>query len=141
MAAAKRKVYIDSSAYLCYLLGEHGREDVERKIKGAVLCSSILLLIESRRNLIRMSRQGIIGSGEFTNLLRRVGSDAEQFIFYNVTPEHCDTTPIPVVMVPRSLDLIHVRTALAVHKDEQLLHFISLDDAQLNAASELGLPV
>jgi hypothetical protein len=48
---------------------------------------------------------------------------------------------MPLVSTPRSLDLVHLRTALWFHRERPLSRFVSLDTAQNQAARELGLPV
>jgi hypothetical protein len=48
---------------------------------------------------------------------------------------------MPVLTTPRSLDLIHLRTALAFHRERPLTRFVSLDGALNSAAREMGLPV
>ena len=45
------------------------------------------------------------------------------------------------VSTPRSLDLAHLRTAMWFHAREPLRRFVTLDEAQADAARELGLPV
>ncbi len=44
-------------------------------------------------------------------------------------------------VTPQSLDLAHLRTALWFHAVERLDRFVTMDDAQQEAARELGLPV
>jgi len=47
---------------------------------------------------------------------------------------------MPIVSTPRSLDLVHLRTALWFHQRQALTRFVSLDTPQTQAARELGLP-
>jgi hypothetical protein len=48
---------------------------------------------------------------------------------------------MPIVSTPRSLDLVHLRTAAWFHERQGLTRFVGLDSAQNQAARELGLPV
>jgi len=48
---------------------------------------------------------------------------------------------MPVLSTPRSLDLAPLRTALWFHEQEKLTRFVSLDEGQILAAAEIGLPV
>lgn len=47
---------------------------------------------------------------------------------------------MPAVTTPRSLELAHLRTALWFHRREPLDCFVTRDEAQHQAAKELGLP-
>jgi hypothetical protein len=47
---------------------------------------------------------------------------------------------MPAVSTPRSLDLVHLRTALSFNSVEPIDRFITSDEPQRQAAKELGLP-
>ena len=51
-------MYLDTSAYLCILLAEEGAEPLSEETAGAELLSSVLLVLEARRHLIRLARKG-----------------------------------------------------------------------------------
>jgi hypothetical protein len=53
----------------------------------------------------------------------------------------CQSTGMPAVAIPRTLDLAHLRTALWFHAAAPITRFVTLDGAQEEAARELGLPV
>jgi hypothetical protein len=53
----------------------------------------------------------------------------------------CESTLVPPIATPRSLDLAHLRTALWFHAAEPLSRFVTLDSGQRAAARDLGLPV
>jgi hypothetical protein len=57
-AAGHRRLYYDTSAYLCLLLGEAGAERLSADTDGAELLSSVLMVLEARRHLIRLAREG-----------------------------------------------------------------------------------
>lgn len=136
-----RRYYLDTSAYLCVLLGEKGHESLVRELAGATLVSSVLLVLESTRNLVRMAREGILPPVDLQRCLHRLEEDREQLALRDLTLDLCSGTRMPVVTTPRSLDLAHLRTALWFHERERLTRFVSLDEAQNQAARELGLPV
>ena len=71
----------------------------------------------------------------------RFDLDLNSFDLHDLTLELARDRAMPVVTTPRSLDLIHVRTALRFHRERPLTRFVSLDDALNRAARELGLPV
>jgi hypothetical protein len=47
---------------------------------------------------------------------------------------------MPVVSTPRSLDLVHLKTALWFHREGPLDRFLTQDQTQAAAAREMGLP-
>jgi hypothetical protein len=71
----------------------------------------------------------------------RVERDVELFVLRDLTLDLCASNLVPAVATPRSLDLAHLRTALWFHAADGLDRFVTLDDAQAQAARELGLPV
>lgn len=136
-----KRFYVDTSAYLCLLLGETGAAKLQKELAGAALLSSVLLVLEARRNLIRLARDGILAPQELQECLHRLEQDVDSFLLRDLTLDLCVGTAMPVVSTPRSLDLAHLETALWYHRIEPVTRFLSLDDAQLQGARELGLPV
>lgn len=133
--------YVDTSAYLCVLLGQAGSDALKREFAGSRLLSSSLLALESYRTLVRLSRERALTPAELQNALDRLESDLDQFQLRDLTLDLCRNRVMPVVSTPRSLDLAHVRTASWFHAREPLDRFVSLDEEQNAAARELGLPV
>ena len=136
-----KRLYLDTSAYLCILLGETGHEKLLRETTGAELLSSAILALETNRSLIRLSREGILSSADFQNCIAAFQCDMEQFLLRDLTLDLCDAMTMPVVSTPRSLDLAHLRTALWFHQQKKLDRFVTLDASQAMSAVELGLPV
>jgi len=134
-------LYLDTSAYLCILLGEQGSEKLSEETVGAELLSSVLLLLETRRNLIRLTRAGLLTPESYKVCLDRVEADVQFFVLRDLTRDLCDTTIMPAVTTPRSLDLVHLRTALWFDSAERLDRFVTMDATQQQAAKELGLEV
>lgn len=118
----RSRVYVDTSAYLCLLLGEDGAPAVATALENARLHSSVLLVLETRRNLVRLARNGKLAPATLLDLLDRVQHDMA-----------------PAVATSRSLDLAHLRTALWFHRIEPLHRFVTRDEGQREAARELGL--
>jgi predicted nucleic acid-binding protein len=135
------RIYLDTSAYLCILLGEDGSETVVTATAGADLLSSVLLLLETKRNLTRLARDRVLTLTEYRTLMDRVGQDMEVFTLRDLTLDLCESNVLPAVVTPRSLDLAHLRTALWFHTAERLDRFVTMDTAQAEAAQELGLPI
>ena len=132
---------MDTSAYLCILLGEEGWEGLSAETEGADLLSSVLLLLEAKRSLVRLARDGALTSDQYNTCMTRVDRDVDLFIFRDLTLELCSSTMLPAVAMPRSLDLAHLRTALWFHNPDAIDRFVTLDRSQEQAARELGLPV
>jgi hypothetical protein len=138
---ATGRYYVDTSAYLCVLLGETGWERIARELDGGQLLSSALLALEAERTLVQLSRAGRLSPKDVQNAVERLGRDLSQFVLRDLTLDLCRSRVMPIISTPRSLDLAHLRTALWFHEREPLRRFVSLDAAQTQAARELGLPL
>lgn len=103
--------------------------------------SSVLLILEARRNLIRLAREDALDPERYDACLERVAADVEQFILRDFTLDLCVANVVPAVVTPRSLDLAHLRTALWFHAEQRIDRFVTMDAGQRLAARELGLPV
>lgn len=139
--ARRRRLYFDTSAYLCVLLEETGWERLSRETEGAELLSSVLLVLEARRSLIRLAREGVLSAERYQACMTRVEDDSSLFALRDLTLDLCTSTVLPAVATPRSLDLAHLRTALSFHGFERIDRFVTLDTNQEAAAKELGLPI
>ena len=137
----RRRLYLDTSAYLCILLAEDGSAQLSKETAGAELLSSVLIALEARRNLIRLAREGALSAGQYEVCMERLTSDIDQFVLRDLTLDLCTSNVLPAVSTPRSLDLAHLRTALWFHATEPIERFITMDSLQAQAARELGLPV
>jgi len=139
--ARHRRLYLDTSAYLCILLGEEGAERLSEETAGAELLSSVLLVLEARRNLIRLAREATLTLDQYKTCMDRVEEDANVFVLRDLTLDLCESNILPAIATPRSLDLAHLRTALWFHAAEPVERFVTTDGSQKQAARELGLPV
>ena len=136
-----RRAYVDTSAYLCLLLGEDGSTEVAAALAGARLHSSVLLVLEARRTLVRLARSGRLTPARMNDLLARLTNDVRSFALRELTLDLCADPALPALTTPRSLDLAHLRTALWFHRQQRLDAYVTRDDGQREAARELGLPV
>lgn len=123
------------------LLGEPGWERVQAELRDAELLSSVLLLLEADRTLIHLTRTGWISPADSQIAFDRLLEGLEHFTLRDVTFDLCVSRGMPVVSTPRSVDLVHLRTAVWFHQQRPLTRFVSLDSPQNQAARELGLPV
>lgn len=140
-APRRRRLYLDTSAYLCILLAEEGWEGLSKETDGAEFLSSVILILEARRNLIRLAREGALKAELYKTCIERVEQDTNLFLLRDLTLDLCQSSLLPAVTTPRSLDLVHLRSALWFHAAERIDRFITLDRSQEEAARELGLPV
>jgi len=123
------------------LLSEDGAERLSAETSGADLLSSVLLVLETRRNLVRLAREGALTPAQYETCLDRVDEDQQLFVLRDLTLDLCESNLLPAIATPRSIDLAHLRTALWFQREARLARFVTLDDAQQQAAKELGLPV
>jgi len=135
-----KRLYVDPSAYLCVLLGERGHKLLVREMRGATLHASVLLVLEATRNLVRLSRDGVLSPAQLRSCLDRIEEDKDRFALRDLTLDLCTGTAMPVVTTPRSWHLAHLRTALCFHERDPLTRFVTLDATLAAAAQETGLP-
>ena len=136
-----RRLYLDTSAYLCILLAEEGSQRLSEESEAAVLLSSVLLILEAKRNLVRLAREGTLKPDQYKVCLDRVEEDRTRLVLRDLTLDLCESNLLPAIATPRSLDLVHLRTALWFHTAEPIDRFVTMDSSQQQAAKELGLPV
>lgn len=141
MANRPRRVYLDTSVYLSFLLDEEAPDAPRDETAGAVLLSSILLVLETRRGLVRLARERKVTVEHYHVAMERLANDLKVFVLRDLSIDLCEAQPLPAVATPRSLDLIHLRTARWFHREEPIDRFLTMDAAQRAAAVELGLPV
>jgi hypothetical protein len=139
--ATRQRLYLDTSAYLCILLNEKGSERLSEETAGAEVLSSVLLILEARRNLIRLTREAALTAERYKVCMERVDTDVDHFVLRDLTIDLCVSNTLPAIATPRSLHLAHLRTALWFHASDRLDRFVTLDVSQEEAARELGLPI
>jgi hypothetical protein len=139
-SAQTRRVYLDTSAYLCILLAEEGWQALSGQTDEAELLSSVLLVLEAKRNLIRLAREGTLKPDVYKACMDRLDADVPRLVLRDLTLDLCQSGILPAVSTPRSLDLAHLRTAMWFHAAEPIDHFLTTDTSQQHAARELDLP-
>ena len=126
---------------MCILLADEGWERLSAETDGAELVSSVLLILEAKRNLIRLTREGTLKPDRYKACMERVSADRSVIVLRDLSLDLCESSVLPPVATPRSLDLAHLRTALWFHAANPLTRFVTTDTAQQQAATEVGLPV
>jgi hypothetical protein len=137
---ARKRLYVDSSAYVDVLLGQ-APDALAEALRGQCLLSSVLLVLETTRAILRFSREGGLSPEEARQCLARMDADLQWFQLRALTLDLCTGLRVPVLTTPRTLDLAHLRTALWFHSHEAIDGFVSRDKRQVQAAHELELPV
>lgn len=138
---AGKRVYLDTSAYLAVLFGEKEGISLQKFLEDKVLCSSILLIIESERNMVRLSRQKILNPDQYEKCLCQLKKDIDLFLIKEVSLDLCLSGLFPPIQTPRSNDLIHLRTARWFQNNGGLEKFVTLDQNQKRSAIDFGLAV
>lgn len=134
-------IYLDTSAYLESLLGGPKAGAIIRLSQQRSICSSTILLIETERNLLRLARSGNLDSRSYQAAQQQLRTDIETFTLLDPSPGLCLNGQFPVIKLPKSSDLLHLRSASWFLQNGGLLGFLSLDDSQNDAAVEFGLPI
>ena len=88
----------------------------------------------------RSSRK-IADDDEFARCCKQIDEDLETFELRSVTLDLCPIKIFPPASTPRTLDFVHLSTALWFHGQQALTRFVSRDARQNRSAYELGLPV
>lgn len=134
-------VYIESSALLAWMFGEDRAGEIAGKLDeaGTVVTSS-LTLIEAGRALLRVGGEGGAKEGALAGArakLARVRASWTVFAISRAIEERA-AQPFPREAV-RTLDAIHLATALECARIFDDLTVLSLDRRILENAEALGL--
>lgn len=134
-------VYLETSALLQWLLGQAGARDVKRVLDAAeVVLTSTVTRAEAERALVRAEGQGVIRGGDgqrLRGLLNRVEASWVRMAVTDGVLARAGS-PFPVEPV-RTLDAIHLATALELATAFPDLHVLSFDRRVRNNAEALGI--
>lgn len=135
--------YAESSALLAWVLGEPKGDEVRRVLAAAErVVSSTLTQVECARALARGVGSGRIGRGDELAALRLMDEAAAAWTTLEMSGGILARarSPFPVEPV-RTLDALHLATALAFRDAFPDLVALSLDDRVRANAQALGIPV
>lgn len=135
--------YAETSAVLAWALGESRGDDVRTALAGAErVVSSTLTPVECARGIARAVAMGRLGRGEVLAALRLMENAAATWALLEVSGRVLARARgrFPVEPV-RTLDALHLATALAFREVMPDLVVVSLDDRVCANAVALGLAV
>lgn len=135
------RLYAESSAVLAWLLGEPAGDDIRQALAGAeLIVTSDLTLVECDRVLIRAQVTSSLSEAQRADIQARLNAAASHWNLLRIGPEVIDRARRPFPVEPiRSLDAIHLASALVVRAAVDDLALLSLDDQVRSAGRQLGL--
>jgi predicted nucleic acid-binding protein len=134
-------VYLETSAVLRWLFGEPAAPAIARRIQEASepVCS-VLTILEAQRALVRAERERRSWGRRLRLLRRQLGEASADWNLLEITPEirtrAAHSFPVEPV---RTLDAIHIATALHVAAAFPSLSVLTFDERILSNLEPLGL--
>jgi predicted nucleic acid-binding protein len=136
-------LYAESSAVLAWLLDEPSAAEVRRWLESAdIIVTSDLTLIECNRVLSRAAALGELTEAETSDRRAHLTSAAGHWHVLHLAAEIIDRAKLPFPEEPvRTLDALHLASALTARAAVAELAILSLDDRVRRSAKTLGLSV
>lgn len=136
-------LYAESSAVLGWLLDESSAADVRRSLASAeIIVASDLTLIECDRVILRAATLGELTEAEAADRRAHLTAAASHWQILRIAPEIVERARQPFPGEPiRTLDAIHLASALVARTAIVGLTLLSLDDRVRRAGKKLGLDV
>jgi uncharacterized protein len=132
--------YVDASVALRVLLRQPGRLPTWAEWEAAY--SSELIGLEIRRTIDRLRAQGDLGGEAVAELLQSAATIEEGLALVSLTRTVLQRAALPMATPVRTLDAIHLATALMVReRSTDPLIFATHDAQQAAAARALGFAV
>lgn len=139
--AVNEAVYAETSAVLGWLLGEPSSDFVIHALQHAKnVVSSTLTILEVERALVRAERTGILRSADRQTARRIFKQEAASWFLLEVTPAVRERAAREFAVEPiRSLDALHLATALEFVRAFDRVDVLSNDKRILDNLPDLGL--
>jgi predicted nucleic acid-binding protein len=136
-------VYLETSALLAWLLGEPAGDIVRQTLDGApVVVTSRLTLVEAARGLLRAEHERRVSAAERHALTGMLAAAAAGWFRLAIADPTCERAERPFPIEPvRTLDALHLASALMALEVYPELTVLTLDDRVMTNAGSLGLPV
>ena len=128
---------------LAWLLDEHSAADVRRSLAAAeIIIASDLTLIECDRVVLRAAALGELTEAEAADRRAHLTAAASHWQVLRVAPEIVERARQPFPGEPiRTLDAIHLASALVARTAIAGLALLSLDDRVRKNGKKLGLDI
>lgn len=136
-------LYAESSAVLAWLRDEQRGPTVRQALAGADrVITSDLTLIECDRALLRLAALGVMTGDELADRQSRLIAAARPWSMMSIAPPIVDRArrPFPDDAI-RSLDAIHLASALVARAEIGDLALLTLDDRIRTAGQRLGFRI
>ena len=136
-------LYAESSAVLAWLLDEPAGTVVRQALRDTdMVLASDLTLIECERVLHRAAALGELTEAEAADRRAYLATAAMHWHVLRIAPEVVDRARQPFPGEPiRTLDAIHLASAIVGRSAVAGLALLSLDDRIRSVAKRLGLPL
>lgn len=123
-------VYAESSAVLAWLLNEPGRDSVRQALAGAArVVTSRLTIVECSRALDRGGMGGRLGEAAVLAAHRLLAEASAGWVIMDTVGEVVTRASRPFPYEPvRTLDALHLASALVFHEWLGALAMLSLDE-------------
>jgi uncharacterized protein with PIN domain len=134
-------LYVETSALLCWLLGEPSARDVQEAVAGSeTVVTSSLTRLEMERALLRAVSERVLDEAQSQKLKGFLARSQASWIVMAVSEAVLDRAgrAFPVEPV-RSLDAIHLASALAFVEAFPDLRLLTHDHRIRENATALGL--
>ncbi len=134
------RLYAESSAVLAWLFGESEGEEIRGLLAGAEnVFTSVLTLVETDRTLIRAQVVERLSDGEVADRRRLLTRASRHWHLLHLHEEILDRARRPFPGEPiRTLDALHLASALAARATVSELAVLSLDSRIRSVSVDLG---
>jgi predicted nucleic acid-binding protein len=134
------KLYAESSAVLAWLMGEIAAEAMRSALLGAELViASSLTLVECSRSLVRAAASGRMSEVGAADRHALLSAAAVHWILLRLDDEILERARRPFPAEPlRTLDALHLASALAAREAVPGLAILSLDARVRQSGGEMG---
>lgn len=136
-----KALYLETSALLTWLLGQAQADEVRSAVdESEVVVTSVLTFAETERALVRAEHEELVRAADGQRLRGLLQRSSAGWLRMTVSDEILSRVgrQFPVEPV-RTLDAIHLATALAFTKAFADLRLLSLDRRLLSNAQALGI--
>ena len=136
-----KTVYFETSALLAWLLGESRSAEVKKKIDSAeVVVTSALTLVEAERALVRAETGKLLNAGDAEKLRGLLARSKTGWILMEISEDVRARASRFFPAEPlRTLDAVHLATALVFMRVFPELELLSYDERILKNARALGM--